>query len=350
MQKLSRRVTVGLAVGMAAGLVAVPAQAMCTAGSPPITAGLQRSISDDPAKALRTIETRLTAPGMNRIDRAWLLAAQALAYSTLENSAEEIRAAEAGLKLAPNPADAPHIELLAQLAFAQSDPAVRAQLFERIKTARAHVAPGSITDMCSRAIIGQLTPDPVEAAREMGTAYRMAMQARLDEQRAMIAIDLAAVLMKAGDYDAAQTLVTEGTAFALKHDLKFLKASTAMRAGTILVGQKNFAGTLPYFAEAFRISQSINNTRFTAFAAMSACQSYISLDQFRRAGAMCDAADKLFGGETISAARMLSYRGRIALGLKRYDEAASLLTQQITGTASIATSSRPRLCRARSLA
>ncbi|MEP9403154.1 diguanylate cyclase [Sphingomonas sp. VNH70] len=336
---------------MLAGLFAVPAQAMCTAGSPPIVAGLQTAISDDPARALRTIETRLAQPGLNRIDRAWLLATQALAYSTLENSAEEIRAAEAGLKLAPDPVDAPHIELLAQLAFAQSDPAVLATLLDRIKAARAHVKPGSIADICSRAIVGSVTSDPVEGAREMGTAYRMAMQAGLEEQRAMIAIDLALLLMKGGDFAEARALVAEGAAFAQRHGLKFLKASTAMRAGTILVAQKDFAGTLPYFAEAFRISRSIGNTRFAAFAAQSACQSYISLNQFRRAEAMCDAAVRLFGGETIAAARMLSYRGRIAVGLKRYDEAVSLLTQQINGAASIATSpAKPFLHRARAYA
>lgn len=344
MLKLSARALAGVSFLV----LSVPAQAMCTAGSPAIVADLQTRISDDPRAALRTVEQRLARPGLNRIDRAWLYATQALAYSTLEDSAQEVRAAEAGLKLAPDPADAPHIELLAQLAFGQADRAAIAPLKARIEAARAHVAPRSVQDICSRAIIGYLSEDPAEATRELGTAYRMAMQQGLEAQRAMIAIDLSGVLMKAGDHEQAATLLGETEAYARRHGLKFLTAATAFGLGMIHTGMKDYAGTLPYFATAFRISRTIGNDHFAAFAAQAACQSHISLEQFGRAEAMCDTAERLFGDERIAVARMVSFRARIALGLKRYDEAVALATQLIDGAASRSASpSSPYLTRAR---
>ncbi len=327
-----------VSIGVSLLLLAAPAHAMCTVGSPPIVSQFQTQISDDPARALRAINARLANPGLNRIDRAWLYATQALAYSTLENSAEEIKAAEAGLKLAPKATDAPHIELLAQLAFAQSDPTALKPLQERISAARRYVTPNSIEDICSRAVVGYLSRDPVESTREMGAAYRMAMQKGLETQRAMIAIDLADALMKAGDYDEALALVGEGAAFARKHNLKFLTAATAFRNGMIRTGMKTFEETLPHFATAFRISREIGNDRFAAFTAQATCQVYIALERFKQAETMCDTAEKLFGGEKIAAARMVSYRARIALGLRRYDEAVALTTQLIGGPDSRATS------------
>ncbi len=331
--------------------IAAPAHAMCPVGPPPIVAQLQTRISDDPRSVLPLIDARLAQPGLNRIDRAWLYATKALAYSTLENSAEETRAAEAGLKLAPNPTDAPHIELVAQLAFAQSDPAALKPLQQRIMAARRHVAPGSIEDICSRAVVGYLSRDPIESTREMGAAYRMAMQQGLEAQRAMIAIDLADTLMQAGDYEQALALVAEGAAFARKHGLKFLTAATSFRTGMIRTGMKDFVGALPHFNNAFRITRAIGNDRFAAFAALSACQDYISLDRFQQAEATCDTAERLFGDEPIAAPRLLSYRARIALGLKRYDEAVALTSQLIGGPDNRATSpTTPFLHRARAYA
>ncbi len=326
------------ALGTTLVALAAPAHAMCTAGSPPGVAALQTQISDDPARALATINTRLAQGGGSRIDRAWLYATQALAYSTLENSAEEIRAAEAGLKLAPNPADAPHIELLAQLAFAQSDPAALKPLQTRIEAARRYLTPNSIEDICSRAIVGYLSRDPAESTREVGTAYRMAMQQGLAPQRAMIAIDLADGLMRAGDYDKALELVGEGAAYARANDLKFLTAATAFRAGTIHTGMRDFPAAIRYLTQAFQISRAIGNDRFAAFSAQGICQDYIGLRRFDRAEAACDTAERLFGDETISTARMIAYRSRIALGLQRYDEAIRLSSQLIGGPETRATS------------
>jgi len=351
MLNLLGRDMIGVAVGALLLTIAAPAHAMCPVGSPPIVAQLQTRISDDPRSALPLIDAKLAQPGLNRIDRAWLYATKALAYSTLENSAEETRAAEAGLKLAPNPTDAPHIELVAQLAFAQSDPAALKPLQQRIMAARRHVAPGSIEDICSRAVVGYLSRDPVESTREMGTAYRMAMQRGMEAPRAMIAIDLADALMKAGDYEQALALVAEGAAFARKHDLKFLTAATSFRAGMIRTGMKDFLGALPHFNTAFRITRAIGNDRFAAFAALSACQVYISLDRFQQAEATCGTAERLFGDEQIAAPRLTSYRARIALGLKRYDQAVALTSQLIGGPEHRATSpTTPFLHRAKAYA
>ncbi len=351
MPNLLNRIAIGVSAGISLLAIAPSAQAMCPVGSPPIVAQLQTQISDDPKRALPLIDAKLARPGLNRIDRAWLYATKALAYSTLENSAEETRAAEAGLKLAPNPTDAPYIELVAQLAFAQSDPAALKPLQQRIVAARRHVEPGSIEDICSRAVVGYLSRDPIESTREMGTAYRMAMQRGMAAQRAMIAIDLADALMKAGDYEQALALVAEGAAFARKHGLKFLTAATSFRSGMIRTGMKDFTGALPHFDNAFRITRMIGNDRFAAFTSQAACQVYISLQRFKQAEATCDTAERLFGDEQIAAPRMISYRARIALGLKRYEQAVALTSQLIGGPQNRATSpTTPFLHRAKAYA
>ena len=320
------------------GLCAAPAHALCSAGSAPIVADLQRQVLDDPAKALKQIDKRLGQqelgqPKLGRIDRAWLYAAQALAYSTLEMNAEEVRAAQAGLRLAPSPKDAPHLELLAQSAFGQADPAALAPLRQRIAAARRFVQPNSVADICSRATVGYLSEEPAEALREMSAAYRMAMQQGLEAQRAEIAIDLAGLLMQAGDYDQAQELIDEGGRWADSNGLTFQRASIAFRTGMILTGKKDYAATIPYFDRAYRLSRSIGNDHFAAFAAMSNCQSYVSLDRFEEARRACDDAERLFGDEKMALPRLVAFRSRIALGLKHYDEAAALASQLLDGPA-----------------
>ena len=322
--------------GIGAGLLAAasPAGAVCSAGSPPIVADLQTAILGDPARVLKQIDQRLAQPALGRIDRAWLYAAQALAYSTLEMNPEEIRAAEAGLRLAPDPRDAPHIELLAQLAYGQSSTAAVAPIRQRIEAARRFVQPGSIADICSRATLGYLSEKPAERLRLMSDAYRMAMQQGLEAQRAEIAIDLADPIMGAGDYDQAQGLLDESGRWADENRLTFQSASIAFRSGMILIGKKDFARTLPYFDRAYDLARSIGNDHFAAFAALALCQSYVSLDRFPEAQRACDNAQRLFGAETIAQARLIAFRSRIALGLKHYDEAIALSNVLLGGPAS----------------
>ncbi|MFC0205449.1 diguanylate cyclase [Novosphingobium soli] len=319
--------------------LASPASAMCNAGSAPIVAQLQEQVLGNPSKALQQIEQRLKQPGLGRIDRAWLHAAQAFAYSTLEMSAEEVRAAEAGLRLAPDPKEGPHVELLVQLGSGLSDPAEIAKIKQRLVAARRFVAPGSVTDVCSRAAVGYLSNEPAESLREMGTAYRMAMQQGMAAQRAGIALDLAGLLMKAGDYEQAQSLIDDSARWAEKNGQTFQSASIAFRTAMILTGRKDYAATIPQFERAYRLARSVGNDHFAAFAALSMCQSYISLNRFSEAQRACNNAERLFGDETIALPRLMAYRSRIALGLKDYETAIALSTELLDGPATVATRS-----------
>ncbi|WP_157190017.1 tetratricopeptide repeat-containing diguanylate cyclase [Novosphingobium sp. Rr 2-17] len=313
--------------GAAVSLGAAPAQAMCSIGSPPIVAKLHSRIDDDPAKALADVNRQLARPGLNRIDKAWLYAAQALAYSTLESNAEEVKAAQTGLKLAPDPRDPPHMELLAQLAFGQMNRAAIAPIKAQIEEARRFVEPKSIADICSRAVIGYLSEEPAEALRQMGTAYRMAAQQGFEAQRAGIAIDLAALMMKAGDIAQAQSLVNEGARWADKQHQKYQSAAIAYRTGMIMVNNKDYAGSIAQFTKAYTLSRRIRNDHFAAFAMLAICQAQTELAHFSDAKRACDNAERLFGDEKIALPRLIAQRSRIALGVGQYEEAVKLSTQ-----------------------
>ncbi|WP_155006404.1 GGDEF domain-containing protein [Sphingomonas hengshuiensis] len=327
----------GISLGaLAAALVLAgsPAQAMCSIGSPPIVADFQRQVNADPARALAAITAQLARKDLGRIDRAWLYAAQALAYSTLERSEDEVVAANAGLALAPSPRDAPHMELLAQLAFGQSDPAALKPIADRIKAARRFVTPNSIEDICSRAVIGSLSREPVAEIRELGAAYRLAIQQGMAEQRALLAIDVAGVLMKAGDSAEALALIDEGERWARANNLTFLTASTAFRRAMTHTGMKDFVSSIGGFDTAYRLSLSLGNRNFAAFAVMSKCQSLLSLKRFGEAEGACNEAERLFGDDQMARPRLMAYRSRIAYGLKRYPEAVALTTAILEAPAS----------------
>lgn len=329
-----RRALVAGAAGWV--LAAAPASAMCSIGSPPIVADLQRQVNADPARALEAINARMARKDLSKMDRAWLYAAQALAFSTLERNDEEVAAAKAGLALAPNPQDAPHMELLAQLAFGQSDPAALAPLKDRIRAARRFVKPGSIEDICSRGVVGYLSRDP-SGLRDVSAAYRMAVQQGLAQQRALLAIDVADYFMKAGDHEEALSLVAEGERWARENSQTFLTASTAFRTAMIRTAMGEFDKSIKGFDDAYTKSLAIGNRNFAAFAVMSKCQSLISLNKYREAEGACNEADRLFGSDQMARPRLTAYRSRIAYGLKRYPEAIALATSLIEGPDSRAT-------------
>ena len=335
---MKKRLTAMVAAGIAGMVVASPAQALCGIGSAPVIADVRPLVDSDPRGVLATVTRRLADPHLSTVDRGWLLATQAAAYSTLEQGDEETAAADRGLALIRDPRLAPYSELVAQKAAASNDPAMMESSLTQLAAARRFLTPGSSADICSRAVSAWLEFSlgrHKDALAHMMQAYRDAGAAGLDAERADIGFNLSGILMKSKDLVQAERLNALAIQWAEAHGQTARLAAAYYVKGLMRIQARDHAGALTLFERSAGYARRMGSAQFLGFTALSSCESYVFVKRFAQADAACRDAERILGAHIVGP-RIARYRAAAALGLKRYDEAIRRAGAIIDGPAKMA--------------
>ncbi|MGA2190122.1 MAG: diguanylate cyclase [Steroidobacteraceae bacterium] len=300
---------------------------------------MQTLIGKDAVQALKQIQRRLDAlPVVARAEprtaahRASLYAAQAQAYEILERSSEARSAAAAGLTLATNAFDPVHLELLSAAAQNVYDEAGIAAAIKNIEAARVVQPPESRAAICLLVTRGLLEHRQDRADLAIVTltqAYRASSGPTLSEPHALAASVLSVVMRSMGDYAQALALNQEEIDWDMSRDATLSLSVSRFMRGQILKSSGSYGDAIAEFAEARRLSLTLNDQLGVAYADLRICEAQIGLGDLAAAQRECDSAGRIFAAANApdSMKETLGLQARIDLGEGRADKALAGLNR-----------------------
>lgn len=290
-----------LAVFVVCSFTARHAAAACLANPDPEIQRLELLVPQDATKAIATARAKLDAleatPTSSPARRAGLYAVLAQAFSILELDKEAREAASAGLALTPQVSDPVHLSLLMSLSQNIYDSAGLAAAVAQLESAQRLLTSGSVADTCVMIMLGGLQHRQDRddlAVLTLTRAYRASKAPQLAEQRVLAAGALANVVGSLGDFPQALALNQEVIDWDVARRAWLDLSVTRFLRGETLKKMQDHTGALQEFAEARRLSVSLDDSQGIAFADLRMCQSQIELRQWVPARQQCQNALGIF--------------------------------------------------------
>jgi len=313
--------------------------ASCIANPDPEVRQIQGLIAKDAVQALKQIQRRLdalqgAAPAAPRTiaRRASLYAAQAQAFEILERSSEAREAAAAGLKLAVNPVDPVHLELLSTAAENVYDEAGIAAAVTEIESARAAQPPDSRAAIClliTRGLLEHRQDRADLAIVTLTRAYHTSAGPALIEPHALSASVLSVVMRSMGDYAQALALNQEEIDWDTSRGATLSLSVSRFMRGQILKLMGSYQDAIGEFAQARKLSVILGDQQGVAYADLRSCEVNIELGELSTAQRECDSAGRTFAVSNVpdSVKETLALQARIDLGGGRADKALAMLNK-----------------------
>jgi diguanylate cyclase (GGDEF)-like protein len=276
------------------------ADALCLGSPEPTVRRLEALAASDASKAVKQARAAIATLERASTDAASLAplyAVLAESYAMLELDADARVAASKGLRLAPDPHDPLHLQLLLTRAENIYDQAGIDRAAEEIADARATQSPGSLADTCLLITLGRLQfrQDLAgQAVLSLTQAYRASMEPSRKKQRVLAAGALSPAMRAMGDFAQALALNQEvidwdranGATLSLSVSL-FLRGSTYMAMG-------EYRRAIEAYAQARNLSVQLADSQGVAFADVNTCESQIKLGQIDAAEPHCANALSVF--------------------------------------------------------
>ncbi len=255
----------------------------------------------DPKRALDGIRKALAVaaektPPDNRYVAA-LHALEAQSYSLLELDAQARSAAEAGLKLLPDPADPIHVALLTTQAENVYDSPGISRALATIEQAQRLQPRHSAAAVCLQITLGRLQ---YRAARidlallTLTQAYRTSVAMDLAEARVESAAALSPVMRVEGDFPQALALNQEVIDWEEQNQARLSLSVSRYLRGQILAEMHNFIGSIDETEQARKLSMELDDQQGVGFADLALCQSRVELGQLAAARGNCENALQIF--------------------------------------------------------
>ncbi len=280
------------------------ASAACLPNPDPEIRQLQTLVSADATQALEQVRIRLEAlrasPSSTHHDDAYvasLYAVQAEAYDILQLPAEGRTAAAAGLTLNADVHDPVHLDLVSAYAETAHDAAAIAAALETVETARAAQSSGSTADTCLAITRGLLENREGRADLAFVTltqAYRASLEQPGAEPHVLSAALLSVVMRGMGDYEPALALNQEEIDWDTAHHATLSLSVARFMRGQVRKLMADYKAAILEFAEARKLSVTLNDDQGVAFADQRICESHVELGEFDAARQECANALRVF--------------------------------------------------------
>jgi len=296
---------------LAAVCACVSAQASCLTSTDPTIARLQQLVGENASQAIKEAQNELDAlkrdASSNKFSdgqrAAALFAVQAEAYGLLELDADARKTAAKGLELVPSARDLVHLELLSAYSEEVFEKASIAGSIEAIEAARVLQPRGSLADTClliSRGLLEHRQDRADLAIVTLTQAYRASIAPAVSEPHIRAADYLSLVMRSMGDYPQALALNQEKIDWDTTHEaVNALSVSRFMR-GQIYKLMHNYKAAIDEYAQARKLSASLNDHIGIAFADRTTCESHIELGQLALAERECSSALRTFSSAHVS--------------------------------------------------
>lgn len=287
------------------------AEASCLQSTDPGILRLQQIVGEDASRAIKEAQSELDAlkrdPVSNQLlapeRAAALYAVQAEGYGLLELDADARKAAAKGLELASGEHDPVHLELLSAYTEEVFEKAAIAGALEAIEAARIVQPRGSVADTClliSRGLLEHRQDRADLSIVSLTQAYRASISPVASEAHIRSADVLSLVMRSMGDYSQALALNQEKIDWDTSHNaINALSVSRFMRGQIYKLVHNNKAAIAEY-AQARKLSVSLNDHIGIAFADQATCESHIELQQFEIAQRECGSALRTFSSAHVS--------------------------------------------------
>ena len=299
---------------------------------------VDRASEGDPARAVSTARSALSAPAdrLAPFQRAELEAILADAYTAQSRPDEaDVAIAEARRLLAPLKDDADVRRLRSRLRITEADTAGArndpARGLEQLDELMSELPPRSEERACALAVrleMDAMTNAIDRAAADGLNAYRMAADGQWPRARIMAAYGLASVYERAGLLEDGEKMIKEVIAYAGENDLKALRTFAEFSRAHILIDMQRY----PEAIEALKInrdySERLGDPVGVAAANLMTCLSYASQKDYAAAEASCRGGDEALrtAQRTDLLGVLHGLRGEIALGTGHPSTAIELLT------------------------
>lgn len=288
-----------LAVLLLLVLPAAPASAVvCFLSADPQIQQLQSLVNQDAIKALEAARRQIRSLGESDAPRrAALYGVMAHAYSILELDRDARAAATTGLSLAPRGDDLVHLDLLTSLANNIYDADGITEAVGNIESARRGVERGSLADICLTITLGNLQHRQDRddlAVVTLTNVYAAAAKRKMDEQRLLAAGKLANVLAGLGDLQQALTMNQQLIDWDTAHQAWLRLSVSRFLRGQIYKVMHDYEAAAREFAEARRLSATLDDDQGIAFADLRLCHTQIELKKWEPARQQCLNALRIF--------------------------------------------------------